>query len=285
MAGASRAIASAMQILMEQYAGLHMYFVPAWVPTRSNVCALTNVRKINRVIAEVIRVREASADSRIDLLSILLSAKDVNGHGMTSRQLRDEVVTMFLAGHETTANALSWTWYLLARHPQVETRMISELRDVLGDRTPAVSDIARLQYTSLVIKESMRLYPPVGGIGRETRTKLQIGPYIVPAGTNIFMSQWLMHRNPRYFDEPDAFIPERWTADFERQLPAFAYFPFGGGPRLCIGTSFAMTEMIVLLALIARKFRLRLVSQEQIKPVFSISLRPSGGVRMLVEKR
>ena len=285
MEDSARALTSVLYTLMEQYAGLGIYLVPAWVPTPNNLRARMNVRKVDGVIADVIRDRKASSDQRMDVLSMLLSSLDEAGQPLSSRQLRDEVVTLFLAGHETTANALSWTWYLLARHPEVETRLLSEIRDVLGDRPPAVTDLAQLRYTNLVIKESMRLYPPVGGIGRETITKLELGMYTVPPRTNIFMSQWLMHRNQRFFDEPEAFKPERWTAEFERQLPPFAYFPFGGGPRLCIGASFAVTEMIVLVAAIARRFRLRLLSERPIDPVFSISLRPGGGIKMLVEAR
>jgi cytochrome P450 len=277
----ARRVTSALSALMNQYAGLGIYVVPPWIPTPNNMRARSNVRNIDNVIAEIVRGHVAS-DHGEDLLSILLSSRDEIGRPMPERELRDEIVTLFLAGHETTANAMAWTLYLLARHPSVEALLVSELRCVLGDRHPTSSDLPHLKYTLQVIKESMRLYPPVGGIGREAITGMKLGEYSVPAGTNIFISQWLMHRNPRFFEEPTAFKPERWTTEFERALPALAYLPFGGGPRLCIGAAFAMTEMTVLLAMIARRFRLSLVSEHEIKPVFSISLRPGEAMMMRV---
>jgi cytochrome P450 len=281
----SHAITSSLSVLLSQYSRVGTYVIPGWIPTASNVRSRRLVRKIDSVIAEIIRARKISGEQRGDLLSMLLAARDDTGQHMADRQLRDEVINLFLAGHETTAAALSWTWYLLAQHPEVEAKLNAELDTIFSDRDPGPLNVAKLRYANQVLKESMRLYPPVGGIGRETLTTLQIGEYSVPAGTNIFISQWLMHRNPLYFDEPQAFKPERWTEDFERQLAPFAYMPFGGGMRQCIGASFAMPEMLLILGLTARRFRLRLASNEPIKPVFSISLRPARGIPMFVAER
>ncbi|MBA3472101.1 MAG: cytochrome P450, partial [Rubrobacter sp.] len=221
-----------------------------------------------------------------DLLSMLLAVRDEEtGEGMTDRQLRDEAMTVFLAGHETTANTLSWTWRLLSGHPEVESRLQEELREVLAGRPPIVEDLPRLRYTDMVVKESMRLYPPAWAFGREALADCEIGGYHVPAGTQLIMSQWVMHRDPRYYDEPGKFRPERWGDGSTEGLPKYAYFPFGGGPRLCIGQSFAKMEAVLLLATIAQQFRLRSAPGERISPQPSITLRPKNGMRMVLEKR
>src|SRR5262249_3397607 len=163
----------------------------------------------------------------------------------------DEAMTIFLAGHETTAILMSWTWYLLARHPEVEAKLVAELGDVLGDRRPTVEDMPRLRYTEMVVTEALRLYPPAYIIGREAVEPSVVGGYAVPAGTTLLMSQWVLHRDPRYFNDPDSFNPDRWADGLAQRLPKYAYFPFGGGPRVCIGNTFAMQEAVLLLATIA----------------------------------
>jgi cytochrome P450 len=234
----------------------------------------------------MIHDRSASSEDAGDLLSMLLAVRDEEtGEGMTDRQLRDEAMTVFLAGHETTANALSWTWHLLSGHPEVESRLQEELREVLAGRPPTVGDLPRLRYTDMVVKESMRLYPPAWAFGRETLADCEIGGYHIPAGTQLIMSQWVMHRDPRYYEEPVEFRPERWGDGSTVGLPKYAYFPFGGGPRLCIGQSFAKMEAVLLLATIAQEFRLRSAPGERITPQPSITLRPKNGMRMVLEKR
>jgi cytochrome P450 len=199
--------------------------------------------------------------------------------------LRDEAMTLFLAGHETTALTMSWTWYLLAQHPEVEAKLHAELDTVLGGRTPTIADLPALKYADQIIKESMRLYPPAYAMGREALQSFELGGYRIPAKAQIFFFQYATHRDPRFFAEPEQFKPERWTDEFVKQLPRYAYFPFGGGPRLCIGNSFALMETVLILTTIAQRFRLKLVSNEPIKPIPGITLRPENGVKMIVEKR
>ncbi len=192
---------------------------------------------------------------------------------------------MLLAGHETTALALSWTWYLLSLHPEVEAKLHEELLKVLGDRAPTVDHLPRLRYTEMVIKESLRLYPPAWGVSREAIAACEIGGYRVPAGTQLLIVLWAMHRDPRYFRDPEAFDPARWEGGLSKRVPKHAYLPFGAGPRVCIGGSFAMTEALLLLATIAKGFRLELVpDQGRVVPQPSTTLRPRGGIRMFLRR-
>ncbi len=216
---------------------------------------------------------------------MLLEAQDEDGSRMTDQQLRDEAMTFLLAGHETTALALSWTWYLLSQHPKVEQRLQQELQQVLSDRTPRAEDLARLPYTEKVAKEAMRLYPPAWSLARTAAKECEIGGYRVPAGANVVMSQWIMHRDPRFYTYPEEFDPDRWSTDRIQCLPKFAYFPFGGGPRSCIGASFAMIEATLLLATIAQRFQLRMVPAHPVVPTPSITLRPRNGIRMVLHER
>jgi cytochrome P450 len=204
---------------------------------------------------------------------------------MTDRQLRDEVVTLFLAGHETTAIALSWTWYLLGQNPSVEAELADELRSVLGGRPPTVDDLPSLRYTDAVVREAMRLYPPAYVIGREATEACEIGGHPIPVGTTVYVSPWVTQRDARFFPEPEAFRPGRWSDESSARLPRFAYFPFGGGPRLCIGVSFAMMEAVLLLATIAQRFRLRIEDDQRVVPFPSITLRPSPGVNVTLSAR
>ncbi len=218
-----------------------------------------------------------------DLLSMLMEARDeVTGEQMSDEHLRDEALTILLAGHETSAIALSWTFYLLCQHPEMYDKLFAELSEVLGGRPATVEDLPLLRYTDMVVKESMRLYPPAWGIGREAVGDCEIGGYEVPSGTQLVISPWVMHRDPRYFEDPETFDPDRWAGDAARKLPKYAYFPFGGGPRLCIGQSFARMEIVLVLAAIAQRFEFGLVEGQQIKPRPSITLRPDKGVRMVV---
>jgi cytochrome P450 len=240
---------------------------------------------LDGIIYGIIEERRRSGSDGNDLLSLLLEARDDDGSSMTDTQLRDEAITLFLAGHETTAIAMSWTWYLLSGHPDVEARLVAELEEVLGGRAPEMADIPRLTYTDTVIRESMRLYPPAWRIGREAIEPCTIGGYRIPVGAQVIMSQWIVHRDPRYYEEPEAFRPERWEGDLARRLPKFAYFPFGGGARRCIGDSFAMMEAVLLLATIARRYHLELSPDARIELWPSITLRPKHGLPMVATRR
>jgi cytochrome P450 len=219
------------------------------------------------------------------LLSMLLAARDDDGSRMTDKQLRDESITLFLAGHETTANALSWTWWLLAQNPATEKKLHAELDSQLGGRAPSLDDVAKLHYTELVLTESLRLYPPAWGTARVAIEDHEIGGYTLRKGMGVALSQWVMHRDARWFDAPEEFLPERWEDGLAKRLPRFAYFPFGGGPRQCIGNTFALMEATLVLATIAQRYRFRLVQGHPVVPLPSITLRPRHGIRAVLELR
>lgn len=243
--------------------------------------------RLDTIIYRLIEERRRSGEDRGDLLSMLLLAQDTEGDGgaMTDEQLRDEVMTIFLAGHETTANALTWTWYLLSQNPEAEARLHQEIDAVLAGRLPTFADVAQLKYTEMVLAESMRLYPPAWALGRLTMNECEIGGYLVPKKSLVLMSQYVMHRNARYFPEPLRFDPDRWTASAREARPQFSYFPFGGGPRRCIGEGFAWMEGVLLIATLAQQWQMRLVPNHPValKPV--ITLRPKHGMRMTMTRR
>ncbi len=242
--------------------------------------------RLDSTIYRVIRERRALGVDRGDLLSILLSAQDEDdGTVMSDQQVRDEAITLFLAGHETTAIALTWAWYLLATHPEAEARLHEELDEVLGGRLPTVDDMPRLEYARRVFTEAMRLYPPVYTLGREALEPYQLGDYLVPRGAMIIIPQYVVHRNPKYYEQPEAFMPERWTPEMQESLPRFAYFPFGGGPRVCAGENFAWMEGILLLAVVAQRWRLTLAPGQTGDMRALITLRPKNGMRMVLHKR
>jgi cytochrome P450 len=255
------------------------------LPTPAHLRFNRDVRRIDRFVYRLITERRASGEDTGDLLSMLLRAQDEDGSVMTDKQLRDELMTIFLAGHETTALTLTWAWYLLAQNPEAEERLAAELSEVLGGRAPTVGDLPRLRYAEWVVKESMRLYPPAWGVGRECVRECEMGGYHVPKGMQVLAFPWVIHRDPRWFRDPLAFRPERWGDESNSRLPKYAYFPFGGGPRLCIGNYFATMEAVLVLATIARRFRLRLVSEDPPELLPAISLRPKGGILMTPEKR
>ncbi len=243
--------------------------------------------RLDVIIYGLIRERRARLGDRGDLLSMLLMAQDDDdkGRGMTDLQVRDEAMTIFLAGHETTANALTWTWYLLSQSPEVERRLHEEIDRVLGGRLPTVADVDRLPYTTRVVTESMRLYPPAWLVGRRAVGEYSIGGYYVPPRSIIIMSQWIVHRDARHYREPERFDPDRWTPEFKAALPRFAYFPFGGGPRQCIGESFAWMELVLLVATIAQRWRFDLVPGHPVVPQAAVTLRPKHGMKMTATAR
>jgi cytochrome P450 len=240
---------------------------------------------LDAFIYELIAARRASGRDHGDLLSMLLDVRDEDGNGMPTEQIRDEAVTLLLAGHETTANALTWTWYLLSQHPAVEAKLHAELDAVLAGRLPAADDLAGLPYTEMVISESLRLYPPAWGTSKLLIEDWSIGRYMLPKGTIVSTVSYLIHRDGRFWSEPERFRPERWTPEAKAARPRFAYFPFGGGPRQCIGEPFAWMEAILLLATIAQRWRLRLEPGHPVVPDPLITLRPRYGMRMVVERR
>jgi cytochrome P450 len=281
-------VGAALAVISERFTGRGGVFfqVPERVPTPGNLRFRRALGKLDALIYGVVGGRRARGeDDGDDLLSMLLAARDEKGARMSDKQLRDEVMTIFLAGHETTANALSWTWHLLAEHPEVERKLHEELDETLAGRLPTVEDLSRLRYTDMIVKESLRLYPPAWAFGREAVGACEIGGYHVPTGTQLIMSQWVMQRDPRYYEHPTEFRPERWADGLSERLPRYAYFPFGGGPRLCIGQSFAKMEANLLLATLAHRFRLRPASGERVTPRPSITLRPGDGMRMVLEER
>ena len=242
--------------------------------------------RLDAIIYRMIADRRASGRDHGDLLSMLLSAQDEDeGGGMTDQQVRDEAMTIFLAGHETTANALTWTWYLLSGAPDVEAALHAEVARVLQGRLPTMGDLASLQYVERVVTESMRLYPPAWIVGRRAIAEYQLGDYVAPARSILVMSPYIMQRDPRFYADPERFFPDRWTPEFRAALPKFAYFPFGGGPRQCIGESFAWMELILLVVTISQQCRLRLVPGHPVVPQPLITLRAKHGMRMTVERR
>jgi cytochrome P450 len=238
------------------------------------------------IIEQIIAERRGTDEDKGDLLSMLMLAQDEDGSQMTDQQLRDEVVTLFAAGHETTSNVMTWLWYLLSQHPDVETKLHEELDQVLAGRAPTLADLQSLPYALMVIKETMRLYPPAWILnGRTAVEDIEIGGYLIPKGSRVFISPYAMHRLPQYFPDPEQFDPERWLPEREAALPKYAYIPFGGGPRVCIGNSFALMEAHLLLATIAQQYRLSLAPGQNIVPAALITMSPESGLRMRVEER
>jgi len=282
----ARDVGKSLELLLEIGADFRRtILIPHWVPTPTNLRVKREVAQIEKILYRIIAERRASGHDAGDLLSMLLAAQDEDGSRMTDKQLRDETITLFLAGHETTASTLSWTWWLLAQNPAVEAKLHAELDSVLGGRPPSFDDLQKLAYTGHVITESLRLYPAAWGMARLVVEDHEVAGYPVTKGMGVAMAQWVVHRDPRWYDAPEKFQPERWEGDLLKRLPRFAYFPFGGGPRQCIGNSFALMEAALLLATIAQKFRLRLVANHPVVPLASITLRPRHGVRVMLESR
>jgi cytochrome P450 len=238
-------------------------------------------------VIDRLMARDAAATSESkDLLARLLEARDAEtGRGMAPREVRDQVVTIFMAGHETTAQALTWTWYLLSQHPAQEQRFHAELERVLGGRVPRFEDLAELRYTRMVLEESMRLYPPAHTMSREALADDEIEGHRVAKGSVVSIVPWVLHRHRLLWERPEVFDPERFAPERASERPRFAYIPFGGGPRICIGAGFAMTEATVILAMLGQRYRLRLAPGARVEPVGLITLRPRHGLPMLIERR
>jgi len=285
----SYAIAQTSNVLAEEF-GTRLrsvvQFIPDWVPTPANLRANRALHHLNQVVFRMVAARRQTGEDRGDLLSMLLQAQDADdGSQLSNEQVRDEVMTLFMAGHETTAVTLSWSWYLLAQHPEVDAQLADELQTVLGERPPTVADLPRLKYAEMIVNESMRLYPPAYALARQAVNPSEIAGQSVAPGVVVIMPAWVVHRDSRWFDDGEAFRPERWAGDLVRRLPRFAYFPFGGGPRQCIGNAFATMEAVLILATIAQRFRLALEPGQQITPTPYITLRPEPGPRMRLTRR
>jgi cytochrome P450 len=255
------------------------------LPLASNKRMNEAVAQVDEFIYGMIEERRRSGEDPGDLLSMLLQAEDEDGERMTDRQIRDECVTIGVAGHETTSNAMSWTWYLLAEHPDVEAKLHAELDQVLGGRQPTVEDLPALSYTSKVLHEAMRLYPPAWMLMRQAVEDHEIGGYQIGVGQRVLMFPYLMHRDERWWPEPERFDPDRWNDESESQRPKYAYVPFGAGPRMCIGENFAWMEAILVIAALAPRWRLRLAPGQTVVAEPRVNLRPKGGLPMRLEAR
>jgi len=288
VSGDAQDATQAAKVLAEDFGARLRSFrlLPYWVPTPRNLRSRRAIGGLYRVVDRIIAERVASDEDRGDLLSMLVQAQDADdGTRMTPRQVRDEVMTIYMAGHETTAVALSWAWYSLAQHREADARLAEEIRDVLDGRRPTVADLPRLKYAEAVMMESMRLYPPAYGLGRQATVASQIAGHPIASGDIFIAPTWVVQRDRRWFEEPEAFRPERWAKDLAQRLPRFAYFPFGGGPRQCIGNSFALMEGILILATITQRFRLSLVPGQRITPTPYVTLRPEPGIRVRLAAR
>ncbi len=260
--------------------------IPLWVPTPSNTLYRKVIAQIDHFVFQLISNRRKTEDQPGDLLSMLMGARFEDGTAMSDQQMRDELVTLLAAGHETVANTFDWTWHLLSHHPEVEQKLIEEWQRVLGGRNPTMEDIPALTYTDLVLTESMRLYPPAWILARRA-----IGPDQLPSGLEVrigdelMLSPYVQHRHPGYFTDPDSFIPERWTPEFRKSLPGGVYFPFGMGTRYCIGEQLAKMELMMVLPTIGQKIKLIEVPGQAVQPEALITMRPKDGLKMEVSYR
>jgi cytochrome P450 len=279
----SRRIGAALDVLMGRFSGAGI-FVPIQLPTPGNVRTKRAVADLDEVVYGIIEERRRTGDQG-DLVSMMIAATSEDDGAMTDVQLRDEAMTMVLAGHETTALTLSFALHLLARHPEVADRLVQEIATQLGDRAATAADLPKLEYADAVVREAMRLYPPAWALGREVTAPCVIGGYPVPAGTQLWVAQWVVHRDARWFADPLAFRPERWANGFAKTLPRHAYFPFGGGPRICIGNAFAMMSAVLVLVTIVRRFAVATVDDRPLAIVPTVTLRPKNGVRLVLRSR
>jgi cytochrome P450 len=261
-------------------------FPPINIPTPRNRRLLAANRSLEKVIYHMIAERRQQNEDTGDLLSMLLSARDEEtGEGMNDQQIRDELMTMLVAGHETTANALAWTWYLLSQYPDVEQRLYSEIDEALGGSIPTLEHLPNLKYTNMVLEEALRLYPPGGIFGRKAIADDELAGYRIPANSMIIVSPYATQHHPDYWPDPERFDPERFTPERSAGRSHYAYFPFSSGPRMCIGSSFAMMEAQLILATIAQRYQLRMVPGHPVEPQLLVSLRPKYGLQMTIHRR
>lgn len=241
--------------------------------------------EFNNLVYELINERRQNPEKYQDLMTMLIEAQDADtGEKMSDLQLRDEVSTLIGAGHETTTQALGWTFYLLGKHPEIEAKLRSEIEKNLGGRVPTFDDLPKLEYTLMCFKEAMRIFPPVWMLNRTAVNEDEIGGYYVPAKTDILLSPYLTHRHPEFWENVEEFVPERFSAEIAEKRPKFAYFPFGGGPRICLGNNFAMMEAQLIIAMILQKFKVKLVPEHKVEPQVSLTLRPKNGIMVFLEE-
>lgn len=280
-----KALIDAQKYLARRMMDVFILCTPEWLPIPTNARLMAAIAEIDEFVYRLIRERRESGKLGTDLLSSLIAAKDDDGSQMTDKQIRDEVFTLFFAGHETTALTLTYALHLISQDRRVEDKLVDEVKSVLGGRTPQMSDYPKLIYTDMVVKEALRVRPPVWAIGREAIGDCALDDVPVKKGMGIFVSQWVMHHDSRFYDKPEEFRPERWTREFSDKLPKFAYFPFGGGPRTCIGNIFAMVEATLVLATILQRFHLSTVQGQKIELDPVVTLRPKHGIKMVIENR
>lgn len=283
-------LGKALHVLVEDFAqrSANPLQLPPPIPTPRNRRLKQAIQTLETQLFEIVAERRAQGnlEEGSDLLAMLLLGHDSETGVMSDKQLRDELITLFIAGHETTALALTWAFYLLSQHPRIDSEVATAIREAIGDRQPTLADLPSLKPAERVIKESMRLYPPLWSIaGRLVLQDCEIGGYHIPKDSVIFISPWAMHRNPRYFTDPQAFHPARWTDDFSKALPKYAYFPFGAGQRVCIGMPFAMLEATLALAMIVQRYKLVLVAEQPVELFPSFTLRPKEEMHMQVQVR
>ena len=255
-----------------------IFKLPLWIPTSANLRLRRAIAELDRTVQNFIASGRSRRRAGEDLLSRLLLAQHEDGTRMSDRLLRDEAMTLYLAGHETTAQTLTWSWYLLSQHRRVEEKLVSEWQHVLAGKTPTAEMLPRLSYTAAVIAESMRLFPPVYVIGREATTNVELGGYRVKRGYTVLISQWVNHRDPNYFPEPEEFRPERWQNGLAKRIPKFAYYPFGGGQRMCVGDTFALMEVAIILATVGQQYRFTIDPEAVIGIKPQITLLPANAI-------
>lgn len=277
-------IESAVNTFLPATSSLLNFILPEGIPLPSRWKMARARETLDDAVNDIIQRKHANPGEN-DVISMLLAARDDDDTPLSDEQIRDEAITLIIAGHKTTAVSLTYTMYLLAQHPKIEEEFVAELDSVLDGEHPIIDDPSELTYTGQIVKESMRLFPPVPGIVREPKEADQIGGYRIPAGTKVFLSQWVVHRDGRWYDDPLAFRPERWTDDMETSLPQFAYFPFAAGPRRCIGDRFAMLEAQLLLATIYQDYHLELMSNRNIEIIPTITSRPKKEIQMTIHER
>jgi cytochrome P450 len=277
---------STYQLSSDRRGLIDLFGLPTWIPRPGQRSAAQAVARIDRTIGRLIARRRESGAAKDDLLMLLVTARDAEtGEPMSDTQIRDEIATILLAGHETTANALSWTWYLLSGDTAVAARLHGELAAVLGGRAPTAEDLPNLVYTRMVFEEAMRLYPPAHSFSRQAVAEDWIAGRHIPAGAVVIMAPWLLHRHRKLWKEPDEFNPKNFAPERAAARSRLAYVPFGSGPRSCIGASLAMTEALVILAMVAQRYAPRLVPNHRVMPIGLITLRPEGGMPVFLDQR
>jgi cytochrome P450 len=259
--------------------------IPRWLPLERNRKLRRVVARLDKLIQDFINERRASSEDKGDLLSLLLSARDEDNTTMTDKQVRDEAMTLFGAGHETTAVTMTWIWYLLSQNPQAEAKLHEELDHVLGGRLPTMEDLALLPYTEMIVKEAMRMYPAAWGTSREVHEPVLLGGHMMKKRQTVFINIYGMHYDPRFFENPEQFNPERFSAENEKLIPKYAYVPFGAGPRICIGNAFAIMEARLILATLAQRFELSVAPNFKVVPDRQFTLKPKYGLEMVIQER